>query len=110
MDEFGQRLSDPVGPFNEAAHLNLICEAEGGKFFEIRFFIFFFDEREFDFPLLLIVLLDFILMLLPPCPLPLPFSFASVASTLDWQITAMNLKATRFSKLLPSCLLAWLAG
>ncbi|KAH9402151.1 hypothetical protein TYRP_016204, partial [Tyrophagus putrescentiae] len=29
MDEFGQRLSDPVGPFNEAAHLNLICEAEG---------------------------------------------------------------------------------
>lgn len=31
MDEFGQRLSDPVGPFNQGAHLNLICEAEGGK-------------------------------------------------------------------------------
>lgn len=32
MDEFGQRLNDPVGPFNEGSHLNLICEAEGGKF------------------------------------------------------------------------------
>ena len=31
MDEFGQRLNDPVGPFNEGSHLNLICEAEGGK-------------------------------------------------------------------------------
>nr|XP_027202323.1 uncharacterized protein LOC113796284 [Dermatophagoides pteronyssinus] len=31
MDEFGQRLNDPITPFNEGAHLNLICEAEGGK-------------------------------------------------------------------------------
>nr|XP_046911840.1 uncharacterized protein LOC124492875 [Dermatophagoides farinae] len=31
MDEFGQRLNDPISPFNEGAHLNLICEAEGGK-------------------------------------------------------------------------------
>jgi len=31
MDEFGQRLADPVGPFNEDSHLTLICEAEGGK-------------------------------------------------------------------------------
>ncbi|KAI2803114.1 hypothetical protein BLOT_007237 [Blomia tropicalis] len=31
MDEFGQRLNDPVGPFNEGSHLNLICEAEGGN-------------------------------------------------------------------------------
>ena len=32
MDEFGQRLNDPITPFNEGAHLNLICEAEGGKY------------------------------------------------------------------------------
>lgn len=32
MDEFGQRLNDPISPFNEGAHLNLICEAEGGMF------------------------------------------------------------------------------
>ncbi|XP_054168954.1 uncharacterized protein LOC128966165 [Oppia nitens] len=31
MDEYGQRLRDPVGPFNEGAHLTIICEAEGGK-------------------------------------------------------------------------------
>ena len=31
MDEFGQRLRDPVGPFNEGAHLTVICEAEGGQ-------------------------------------------------------------------------------
>lgn len=31
MDEFGQQLKDPVGPFNEGSHLNLICEAEGGE-------------------------------------------------------------------------------
>ncbi|CAG2175405.1 unnamed protein product [Oppiella nova] len=31
MDEYGQRLRDPVGPFNEGAHLTVICEAEGGK-------------------------------------------------------------------------------
>ena len=39
MDEFGQRLSDPVGPFNEDSHLTLICEAEGGKFRETMFFL-----------------------------------------------------------------------
>ncbi|XP_053201248.1 synaptogenesis protein syg-2-like [Panonychus citri] len=31
MDEFGQRLRDLVGPFNEGAHMTLICEAEGGS-------------------------------------------------------------------------------
>ncbi len=30
MDEYGQRLRDPVGPYNEGAHLTVICEAEGG--------------------------------------------------------------------------------
>ena len=32
MDEYGQRLRDPVGPFNEGAHLTVICEAEGGQY------------------------------------------------------------------------------
>uniref|UniRef100_T1KG53 Ig-like domain-containing protein n=1 Tax=Tetranychus urticae TaxID=32264 RepID=T1KG53_TETUR len=31
MDEFGQRLRDLVGPYNEGAHLTLYCEAEGGS-------------------------------------------------------------------------------
>ena len=31
MDEYGQRLREIVGPYNEAAHLTLICEAEGGQ-------------------------------------------------------------------------------
>lgn len=31
MDEYGQRLKDTVGPYNEGAHLTLVCEAEGGK-------------------------------------------------------------------------------
>lgn len=31
MDEYGQRLKDVVGPYNEGASLTLICEAEGGK-------------------------------------------------------------------------------
>ena len=31
MDEYGQRLRDTVGPFNEGAHLSLACEAEGGN-------------------------------------------------------------------------------
>lgn len=33
MDEYGQRLRDIVGPYNEGAHLTLFCEAEGGKKF-----------------------------------------------------------------------------
>lgn len=32
MDEYGQRLRDTVGPYNEGAHLTLVCEAEGGEF------------------------------------------------------------------------------
>ncbi|KAI1278459.1 Nephrin [Halotydeus destructor] len=31
MDEYGQRLRDTVGPYNEGAHLTLVCEAEGGN-------------------------------------------------------------------------------
>lgn len=31
MDEYGQRLRDVVGPYNEGAHLSVICEAEGGN-------------------------------------------------------------------------------
>ena len=38
MDEYGQRLRDPVGPFNEGAHLTVICESEGGQF-ENRFYL-----------------------------------------------------------------------
>ena len=32
MDEYGQRLRDLIGPYNEGAHLTLICETEIGMY------------------------------------------------------------------------------
>lgn len=39
LDEFGQRLQHTAGPYNEGAHLTLICEAENGKIYFIQFIL-----------------------------------------------------------------------